>query len=227
MMHDGRHGGHRHGRHATAPSPDRNPATPERAPRVPAPQAREYLLEAALQLFQRDGVRAVSVESVARRAGVNKMSVYRCFSSKEALIAAYMERLEEDFRQFWEKNLARHGGDAVRQLLDIFDALAAQDTPDTRWGQAFLSLCTEFPDREHPVRQYVERFTATLREMFAERCRAAGLAEPERLAAALALLMEGVHAACRTCGPCSPHVRIAPDVARAILSGALPAPAVR
>lgn len=226
-MHDGRHGGHRHGRHAAESPPCRNAASPERAARVPAAQAREYLLEAALELFQRDGVRAVSVEAVARRAGVNKMSVYRCFASKEALIAAYMARLEEDFRRFWEKNLARHGGDAIRQLLDIFEALAAQDAPDARWGQAFLSLCTEFPDGEHPVRGHVERFTATLREKFAERCRAAGLAEPERLAAALVLLVQGICAACRTCGPCSAPVQTAPDVARALLSGALSTRAAR
>jgi hypothetical protein len=39
--------------------------------------AQEQLLDAAESLFYRDGIRAISVDAVVERAGVNKMSVYR------------------------------------------------------------------------------------------------------------------------------------------------------
>lgn len=43
------------------------------------PRAQEHLLLAADELFYREGVRAVGIEAVVERAGVNKMSLYRQF----------------------------------------------------------------------------------------------------------------------------------------------------
>ena len=56
--------------------------------------AQEQLLDAAEQLFYRDGIRAISVDAVVERAGVNKMSVYRQFSSKDDLVVAYLTRMD-------------------------------------------------------------------------------------------------------------------------------------
>src|ERR1700749_2592046 len=60
--------------------------------------AHEQLIDAAQELFYREGVRAVGVDAVVERAGVNKMSLYRQFASKDELVAAYLTRMDERFR---------------------------------------------------------------------------------------------------------------------------------
>ncbi len=63
-----------------------SPASPSRRARgghTSGPEAQQHLLRAADELFYREGVRAVGVDAVVERAGVNKMSLYRQFSSKE------------------------------------------------------------------------------------------------------------------------------------------------
>ena len=53
---------------------------------------RERILAVASDLFYRNGIRAVGVESIAEAAGTNKMTLYRHFSSKDELVAEYLRR---------------------------------------------------------------------------------------------------------------------------------------
>ena len=66
----------------------------ERPLRADARRNRERLLRAAEELFATDGL-AVSLDEIARRAGVGPGTVHRHFPSKNALFAAVVEgRLE-------------------------------------------------------------------------------------------------------------------------------------
>jgi AcrR family transcriptional regulator len=50
------------------------------------PEVDEAILDAALELFRQDGFRGVTIEGVAARAGVGKASVYRRYTTREALV---------------------------------------------------------------------------------------------------------------------------------------------
>jgi AcrR family transcriptional regulator len=52
----------------------------------------ERILDAALEQFEADGIRRSSVEAVARRAGVSRVTVYRRFPRKESLVNAVAAR---------------------------------------------------------------------------------------------------------------------------------------
>src|SRR5579875_2436347 len=54
--------------------------------------AAEQILDAALEQFQLAGIRRSSVEDVARRAGVSRITVYRRFPRKELLVAEVVRR---------------------------------------------------------------------------------------------------------------------------------------
>lgn len=60
--------------------------------REPLDLTGERILDAALEQFARDGIRRSSVESVARGAGVTRVTVYRRFPRKEALVEAVIAR---------------------------------------------------------------------------------------------------------------------------------------
>lgn len=52
----------------------------------------EGILDAALVEFDRYGIRKVTLEDVARRAGVSRTTIYRRFANRDELIAAVMDR---------------------------------------------------------------------------------------------------------------------------------------
>lgn len=52
----------------------------------------ERILDAALEQFELEGIRRSSVEAIARRAGVTRVTVYRRFPRKDALVEAVVER---------------------------------------------------------------------------------------------------------------------------------------
>src|SRR5262245_58338210 len=105
---------------------------------VPAKQARERILAAVDDLFYRDGVRAVGVDVVIEHAGVNKMSLYRNFASKDDLIAAYVEDRNRQYWSWWDQVMQRHGPDPRRQLLGLFEELQARVTRKGYRGCAFI-----------------------------------------------------------------------------------------
>ena len=64
---------------------------------------RERILAAARELFYRDGIRAVGVDAIAAAAGTNKMTLYRHFDSKDALVSAYLEQLSAEGEALWDE----------------------------------------------------------------------------------------------------------------------------
>ncbi len=55
-------------------------------------QARAELIEAALRVFQRDGVREARIDVIAAEAGVSVGTVYNLFGDREGLVAQAMDR---------------------------------------------------------------------------------------------------------------------------------------
>lgn len=62
------------------------------AARVPRAERAEQLLDVGLELLAGEGFDALSMESVARRAGVSRLVVYRSFRNREALLVALLRR---------------------------------------------------------------------------------------------------------------------------------------
>ena len=82
--------------HTMAAPRARRVGTPRRpyAARVPAEVRREQLLDAALRLAVDEGITALTMEAVARQAGVTKPVVYELFPQRGALYEALLDREE-------------------------------------------------------------------------------------------------------------------------------------
>src|SRR5208337_1553829 len=87
--------------------------------------ARQRILETAAEMFYRDGIRAVGIDAIIARSGVAKMSLYRNFPSKDALVAAWLEDRNEFFWRRWTKAEASGSGDPRARLEAILDMVAA------------------------------------------------------------------------------------------------------
>lgn len=185
--------------------------------------ARELLLRAADDLFYLEGVRAVGIEAVVERAGVNKMSLYRQFASKDDLVVAYLERYDARFFARFDESLAKHPGEPVKQLMQYFEDLAKRASQPGYRGCPFVNVATEFPDATHPARLSVSEHKSKLMTRLTALAQDAGADDPAALADQLALLIEGVYAASQTYGPGCGRIAAAPRTARLLIEAACPA----
>jgi AcrR family transcriptional regulator len=62
---------------------------------MPPEARREQLLDAAIEIIARDGYAGVSIDSIAREAGVTRPVVYGVFDGLKALLYALLDRQEE------------------------------------------------------------------------------------------------------------------------------------
>ncbi|MGG1946016.1 TetR/AcrR family transcriptional regulator [Trinickia sp. NRRL B-1857] len=189
-------------------------------PHTDGATAQQLLLRAASELFYQEGVRAVGVDAVVERAGVNKMSLYRQFASKDDLVAAYLEDANDCFFGHFDKSIGMHPGEPVRQIAQYFEDLAWRASREGYRGCPFVNVAAEFPDPAHPAREIVARNKAQLIERLTELTTAAGADDPAGLADALALLVEGVYAASQTFGPGCGPITAAPRVAAQLVAAA-------
>ncbi|MBN3848899.1 TetR/AcrR family transcriptional regulator [Paraburkholderia sp. Ac-20342] len=208
-------------------TPKPSPARRARGVPTAGPQAQRNLLRAASELFYREGVRTVGVDAVVEHAGVNKMSLYRQFSSKDELVMAYLEQKDEQFFGYVEKSFAKHPGEPAKQLQQYFDDLAVRASIENYRGCPFVNVSVEFADTGHPARQFVFRNKERLMARLLDLSTAAGADDPAALANALGLLIEGVYAASQTYGPGCGPILAAPKVAAQLIAAACGGPQAR
>jgi AcrR family transcriptional regulator len=98
----------------------------------------ERLLAAAAKVLQDAGWQGLTIDAVAEAAGLSRVTAWRLGASREALVAALLSQLNEDYRQAMWPVLVRRGtarerlDAAIDALFDVIDAhlplLRASDT---------------------------------------------------------------------------------------------------
>jgi AcrR family transcriptional regulator len=169
---------------------------------------RDRILQAACELFYRDGIHAVSVDAVAAAAGTNKMTLYRHFASKDDLVAAYLQHLAAEGDAIWEEVRAKHPGDADAQLRFLLRRVSQFAAESAGRGCALANAAVELAERKHPARKVVEAHKRRQCERLIALCREAGYLHPERVAEELFLLVEGARVSVQSVGREGPGTRL-------------------
>lgn len=163
---------------------------------MPAPTAaRDRLLETASALFYTRGITATGVDTVVAAAGVSKPTLYAHFGSKEALVAAVLERRHTARVASLHAWVSAAAPDPRERLLSVFDWLGHFYLTDGVRGCAFLNAAAENPDPEGPARRAARQHKRWTQNFLADLARDAGLDSPQRLGSQLLLLVDG--ASCR------------------------------
>jgi AcrR family transcriptional regulator len=154
--------------------------------------ARERILDTAYDLFSRQGIRAVGIDKIIATSGVAKMSLYRHFASKDALVLAFLQEREKRWTMEWlHAEVTRRGDDGASRLLAIFEVFDEWFQEPDFEGCSFINVLLEFGDVDHPIRLASGRHLATIRALVREFAADAGVADPDAVAAQWHILMKG------------------------------------
>jgi AcrR family transcriptional regulator len=194
-------------------------------------ETREHVLAVAHEIFYWQGIKGTGVDKVAADAEVAPTTLYRLFTSKDDLVAGYVERAHVNYLLWFDEAVEGGGADPRQRILRVFDALEHQVRPENFRGCPFLMALAEYPDAAHPVHRHAVGTKEWVRTRFGELVRdldadGADIAEPDRLADRLTLVMEGVYASAQALTVQGPAAQ-ARDLAAALIdiSSHAPTPA--
>lgn len=158
-------------------------------PRLPP---RDRILQAAETLFYQDGITRVTVDAIAERAASTKMTLYRHFASKEALVLAWIRLLTEDYSQVFAQLAAEFPGDPRAQILGFARFLADNLAGTLQRGCPFTNTLAETTGQFPEVRALIFAHKRRQFAQLARLCAEAGLPMPEAQAKTITLMLEGL-----------------------------------
>jgi AcrR family transcriptional regulator len=109
---------------------------------VKSEQTRALIVETALRLFRERGYEATTMRAIAREAGVSVGNAYYYFGSKEELIQAYYDELQEEHVKACRAVLDRERAFAPR-LLGVLKARIDTMVPYHQFAGKFFKFAAE------------------------------------------------------------------------------------
>jgi AcrR family transcriptional regulator len=161
------------------------------APQSSKTRVRDRIFDTACELFYRHGIHGVGVDAIAAEAGSNKMSFYRSFASKDALVTEYLREQEREYWAWWDGAVARHPGEPRRQIEALFEAQLEFASTKACRGCALGNAAVEITDEEDALSNLVRGYKERVRGRLHDLARALEVRDPESLGDALMLLMDG------------------------------------
>ncbi|MFD6529070.1 TetR/AcrR family transcriptional regulator [Streptomyces sp. NPDC060184] len=120
---------------------------------------REQIVTAAVEVYADKGFHGASLREIAKRAGISHVGLHYYFPSREALLAAVLERRdEEDSARLAPKVFTP--GAVVRHLLDLADHNARHPG----MVELYVRLAAEAIAEDHPAHRYFKEHYRSTRE---------------------------------------------------------------
>lgn len=167
--------------------------------------ARQRIVNTALDLFYRQGYLATGINQVIEEAGVSKNTFYYYFPSKEDLCVAYLKERHKVWMGWLQKEIDKFDAPYDR-LLGVFDFLDVWLRKSDFRGCAFLNIASEVPDIKHRIRKEVILHKDELRTVLKglvkdlKREKKYSGIDTDFIADALYVTIEGVISSCQNYG---------------------------
>jgi AcrR family transcriptional regulator len=158
----------------------------------PEPSTRDRIVAAASRLFYSEGIRSVSVDAIAAKAGVTKRTLYYHFASKDDLVAAYLEKRDQPSLVLFKRWFAEIDGGVAEKTRGIFRNLA-NSARHRQWkGCGFLRTTAELANLPgHPAIKIAAAHKKSVEDWLRLTFEAEGIEDGAILARQILLLLDG------------------------------------
>ncbi|MFC2561928.1 MAG: TetR family transcriptional regulator, partial [Kingella oralis] len=122
-----------------------------RKTKTEAQKTHQHLLDAALEVFWRDGVTRASLQAIAQEAGVTRGALYWHFKNKEDLFETLFEQQYADFFAAFNDQTLRDNQDVwthlQHNLTTMFETLATRESKH-KFCNVMFSKCEQTAGNE-------------------------------------------------------------------------------
>ena len=130
--------------------------------------AKDRIMEAARDLFYRQGYNATGVQQIIDQAGVSKGAFYGHFKTKDDLGVAYLRQRNHDEITGLKEAVSQIRNPENR-FIQFFDIMQDWMESSNYRGCAFANMSAEVPDCTSPIRKeakfHYESFRSLIRDM--------------------------------------------------------------
>jgi AcrR family transcriptional regulator len=169
-----------------------------------SPERRARIVDAARHLILRQGLRATTMEAIAREARIAKPTLYGYFADKEAVFATIIQALVDDIRAAVDSALsgegdvvARVGGALAAKYKVVAKLLDGSPHADELYSEHGRSAAAQFAAVEQQIEAAI---TGALQQ--------AGVARPRPLAQLLLASAYGIGSKAATPAEIGPAIRL-------------------
>ena len=134
--------------------------------------------------------------------GLSKMTLYRLYSTKDALVAAYLQRLQTTVLALIDRDIQHHPEDPAAALDAILDAVEHDVSRPGFRGCPFGNAAVDYDDPAHPARTIARDYRHQLRRRL--RRLSERLTGQRDLGDQLAVLIDGAYLNATHLGPRGP-----------------------
>ncbi len=129
--------------------------------------AKDRIIEAASDLFFKQGYRATTIDQVIDLSGVSRPTVYSHFSTKEELCLAYLTcRRKTDLEKM--RGAMSQEPTAKGRFVAVVKFVGRHMKATNYRGCGYFNMISEFPDDNHPIvkeaRRYIDGFRNVIRD---------------------------------------------------------------
>lgn len=122
-----------------------------------AVNSRQDILEAAQRVASREGAGKITIDAVAREAGLSKGGVLYNFPSKELLLEGMLQWMIESITPIIEKYREEFEGQPNRTLRAMIKASSFKETIHPSVPMAILAVAAENPELLEPMRSEMQK----------------------------------------------------------------------
>ncbi|WP_240231395.1 TetR/AcrR family transcriptional regulator [Devosia lacusdianchii] len=122
---------------------------------------RGAILDAAERVVLRSGAASLTIDAVAKEAGVSKGGVLYAFTTKDALISAMLNRVTASYDTAMEAQLAALGDAPLARPRAHVAASRDEDAPSSARALALMASFIRAPDYQKETQQYYRELMAS------------------------------------------------------------------
>lgn len=152
---------------------------------------KDKILKVSTELFQTRGINSTGVDTIVAVAGTTKMTLYKHFENKEALIVAVLEESHQQFQSWMNDKLSALSDKPDERIQKLFDYIEEWVTSPSFTGVAFIKASAEFPNEENRIHQLSSQQSRDFRQFITKLAQEANIKDAEGLALQLSILFEG------------------------------------
>lgn len=153
---------------------------------------REKLIFTAIDLFNEHGFHAVGLDYILDEAKLTKSTFYNHFESRDELtVEAVKLRDKWEMEAFMKAVQDKAGYDPKAMLLAMFDVIHDWFNLPDYTGCLFISACSEFPEKNHPVKRAASSHYLDATAGIQKMAEGIGIKDPEAFAREWVLMLEG------------------------------------
>jgi AcrR family transcriptional regulator len=154
-------------------------------------ELREKILNTATDLFHTRGINSTGVDTIVAVAGTTKMTLYKYFHTKEALILEVLQSSQQTFEDWLNDKLSLNSKKPSDKIQQLFDYIEEWVNSPAFIGVGFIKASAEFPNEENPIHQLSSKQSREFRLFISRLANEAKIKDADGLALQLSLLFEG------------------------------------